>query len=167
MLIKEKILFNKEECELIINLTKINQQYWKSKDRKYNSFTLNYNSDTVWLFNKLKSLFELETEIEILKLKPQIHFHRYVKGDWFDKHNDIRENRVYAVGVLLNDNFDGGDFNLYNPNIQTLNKIIGNTYIFDVRIDHEITPILDGERYSLLWFLQKEHINFKTTKSLI
>ena len=45
-----------------------------------------------------------------------------------------------------------------------LNKKIGNTYIFDVRIDHEITPILDGERYSLLWFLQNEHIKIETNK---
>ena len=65
---------------------------------------------------------------------------------------------------MLNGNFDGGDFKLYNPNEYILNKKIGNTYIFDVRIDHEITPILDGERYSLLWFLQNEHIKIEINK---
>ena len=69
---------------------------------------------------------------------------------------------MFAVGVLLNDDFEGGDFKLYNPNDYTLNKLIGNTYIFDTRIDHEITPILNGERYSLLWFLQKDHLTKKT-----
>jgi predicted 2-oxoglutarate/Fe(II)-dependent dioxygenase YbiX len=66
--------------------------------------------------------------------------------------------------VLLNDNFEGGDFNLYNQNKVTLNKMLGNTYIFDVKIEHEITPILKGERYSLLWFLQNEHIKMEINK---
>ena len=68
------------------------------------------------------------------------------------------------MGVLLNDNFSGGDFKLYNPNEIIVDKVVGNTYIFDVRIDHEITSILDGDRYSLLWFLQYEHIKIKTNK---
>ena len=66
--------------------------------------------------------------------------------------------------ILLNDNFSGGDFKLYNPNEIIVDKVVGNTYIFDVRIDHEITSILDGDRYSLLWFLQYEHIKIKTNK---
>ena len=162
MLIKQKVLFSQEECELIIKLSKINHQEWKSKDRSYNSLVLNYNENTVWLFDKLKIFFELETQINIFKLKPYIHFHKYISGDWFGRHNDIRGARIYAAGVLLNDSFEGGDFKLYNPNEIILNKVIGNTYIFDVRIDHEITPILKGERYSLLWFLQNEHIKTPT-----
>ena len=102
----------------------------------------------------MKDFVERETNIEIRTIKKTIHFHKFTKGDWFGKHNDVRDNRLYAVGVLLNDDFSGGDFKLYNPNEIILNKVIGNTYLFDVRIDHEITPILDGERYSLLWFLE-------------
>ena len=116
------------------------------------------------LFDKLKKFFEEQTNIQIKKDKEVIHLHKFVKGDWFGKHNDIRENRLYAVGVLLNNNFEGGDFKLYNPNEIILDKVIGNTYIFDVTINHEITPILDGERYSLLWFLQNEHIKIETNK---
>jgi hypothetical protein len=167
MLIKQKILFTKEECELIINLSKINNQNWKSKDRKYDSHTIEHMVETDWLFKKLKIFFETETNIDVLKIKKQIHFHKFENGDWFSRHNDIRDGRLYAIGVLLNNTFEGGDFKLYNSEEQTLNKVIGNAYIFDVRIDHEITPILNGERYSLLWFLQKDHINFKTDKSLI
>ena len=33
-----------------------------------------------------------------------------------------------------------------------LDKVIGNTYVFDVKIEHEITTIFEGERHSLLWF---------------
>ena len=67
---------------------------------------------------------------------------------------------------MLNDNFNGGDFKLYNPDEVKLDKVTGNSYIFDVKIDHEITHILEGERYSLLWFLQQEHIKSKINKLL-
>ena len=164
MLIKQKHLFSKEECEFVLNLVKSNLQNWNFKDRNFNSEAINYSLETKWLFDKLKDFVERETKIEIKKIKKQIHFHKFIKGDWFGKHNDVRDNRLYAVGVLLNDDFSGGDFKLYNPNEIILNKVIGNTYLFDVRIDHEITPILDGERYSLLWFLENEHIKIEINK---
>ena len=164
MILKEKILFSKEECESIISYNNARITNWKMNDRKYNSQSINYSLQTNWLFDKLKKFVEENTDVKINTIKETIHFHKFAKDDWFGKHNDIRENRLYAVGVLLNGNFDGGDFKLYNPNEYILNKKIGNTYIFDVRIDHEITPILDGERYSLLWFLQNEHIKIETNK---
>jgi hypothetical protein len=163
MLVKQKILFNKEECDSIIINNNENKNY-NFKDRKYISQSINYLIETEWLFDKLKKFVETETNIQFKKIKKQIHFHTFIKGDWFGKHDDIRDGRVYAIGVLLNDNFSGGDFKLYNENETILNKVVGNTYIFDVRIEHEITPILEGERYSLLWFLQNEHIKIKTNK---
>ena len=164
MLIKEIPLFNKKECGLIRNLIKPNPQNWNFKDRKYNSQPINYSLETQWLFDKLKKFVETKTEIKFRSIKKQIHFHKFTKGDWFGKHNDVSDKRLYAVGVLLNDDFEGGDFKLYNPNEIILDKLIGNTYVFDVRLTHEITPILDGERYSLLWFLQQEHIKFDINK---
>lgn len=158
MLLREKILFTNEECEAILSYNDTYITNWKKSDRKYNSQPINYSLESEWLFNKLKQFVETNTDIKIKKIKETIHFHKFIKGDWFGKHDDVRENRLYAVGVLLNDKFEGGEFNLYNPTKTPLNKIIGNTYLFDVRIEHEITPILDGERCSLLWFLQKEHI---------
>lgn len=166
MLVKQKVLFSKQECEFVLNLVKSNLQNWNSKDRKYNSQPINYSLKTNWLFDKLKKFVEENTDIKIKTIKETIHFHKFTKDDWFGKHNDDRDNRLYAIGVLLNDNFKGGDFKLYNPIEQTLNKVVGNTYLFDVRIEHEITPILDGERFSLLWFLQKENIKFDINKLL-
>jgi hypothetical protein len=162
MILIQKILFNQQECQSIIDITKLKKQNWNYKDRIYESMSIEYNENTIWLFDKLKDFVEKETNIKIGIIKKTMHFHRFVKGDWFGKHNDIRNNRLYAVGVLLNDDFEGGDFKLYNPNEITLDKVIGNTYLFDVKIDHEITSILEGERYSLLWFLQNEHIKIPT-----
>jgi len=164
MILKEKILFSKEECQSIISYNDTYITNWVMDDRKYNSQPINYSLDTKWLFDKLKTFFEEELNIQIKKNKEVIHFHKFIKGDWFGRHNDIIENRLSSVGVLLNNDFEGGDFKLYNPNEIILNKVIGNTYIFDVKINHEITPILNGERYSLLWFLQNEHLEVKIDK---
>ena len=164
MTINQNISFSKEECESIILYNDTHITNWRMGDRKYNSQPINYSLDTKWLFDKLKDFVEKETNIEIRTIKKTIHFHKFTKGDWFGKHNDIRDDRVFAVGVLLNDGFDGGNFKLYDSNETIINKLTGNTYIFDVKIDHEITPILEGERYSLLWFLEKEHIKQQTNK---
>jgi hypothetical protein len=164
MILKEKILFSKEECESIVWNVNERIANFDIENRKYHSQPIKYSSNIQWLFDRLKIYFEKETGLQIIKNKEVIHFHKFVKSNWFGKHNDIRENRLYAVGVLLNDTFEGGDFKLYNPNEIILNKVIGNTYLFDVRIYHEITPILEGERYSLLWFLEKEHIKIETNK---
>ena len=162
MFLKEEILFTKEECDNIIWNVNESIANFDMSNRKYYSQSINYSLETKWLFDKLKYFFESETGLEIIKNKEEIHFHKFVKVNWFDKHNDIRDNRLYAVGVLLNDNFEGGDFKLYNQNEIILDKVIGNAYIFDVRIDHEITPILDGERFSLLWFLQNTNVKIPT-----
>jgi hypothetical protein len=166
MILKEEILFSKEECQSIICGETGNITEWDISNRKYRSSLIEYSEYTKWIFDKLKCFFEIETGIKITNEKNKIHFHRFVEGDWFGKHNDIREGRLYAVGVLLNNDFNGGDFKLYNPNEYILKKESGNAYIFDVRIEHEVFPILDGERYSLLWFLQNEHIKLEINKLL-
>jgi hypothetical protein len=158
MILKEKNIFTKDECNLILSYVDSNYTNWNMKDRNFKSLSIDYNQTNKWIFEKLKDFFETETNIKIVNLKKQIHFHRFIKGDWFSKHNDARDRRLYGVGVLLNDDFIGGDFKLYNLEEYILDKTVGNSYIFDVNIEHEITNILDGERYSLLWFLQNTDI---------
>jgi len=102
MTLIQKILFNTQECKSIINITKSKKQNWEYKDRIYQSMSIIYNENTTWLFDKLKDFVENETNIKIVKIKKEIHFHKFTKGNWFGKHNDIRNNRLYAVGVLLN-----------------------------------------------------------------
>jgi hypothetical protein len=157
-MIKQNVIFTKDECEKIINFKKINYTDWNEKDRKYISYSILYSDETRWLFDKLKNYFENNTNEKIKNLKKDIHFHIFQKGCKFDIHNDRRESRLYGVGVILNDNFDGGDFKFYNDTDITLNKIQGNTYIFNSDTNHEITEILFGERKSILWFIQRENI---------
>ena len=158
MLISQKVLFSKEECDLIINQKKTNHQNWTKNSRNYKSSTIVFNNETYWIFERLKTFFEEVTGNNIIKLKEEIHFHIFNVDGWFGIHNDARDSRLFSVGVLLNNNFNGGDFKLYNPNEIIINKISGNSYIFDVSISHEVTPIMNGIRYSLIWFINNDNI---------
>ena len=164
MILVEKILFTNDECKLIINSYKNNKQIWNYSDRNYESETINYTEETKWIFDKLKSFFENQTNIKIINLNKVIHFHKFINGDKFKRHTDDRDDRVYSIGVLLNNDFEGGDFKLYDTGEYSLDKKTGNSYIFNVNLEHEITPILNGERYSLIWFLQYNNIENVTTK---
>ena len=160
-MIYQKVLFTKDECKTIINLNKSKNQSWEHNDRLYESLLIQYNSETMWLFDRLKSFFEEITEIKMTNLKKDIHYHIFKTSSYFGLHSDDLENRMYSVGVLLNDNFEGGDFILYDKDGLTLNKTIGNTYIFDVSIKHEVTKIMDGERYSIIWFIKNDNIKIE------
>lgn len=164
MIIEQKKLFNHEECEEIIYLSKINPQKWNSSDRKYNSSTIVYNEHSKWIYDKLKNFFEETSNQVLITLKKEIHFHTFDENDKFDLHNDALDRRIFSVGVLLNDDFVGGDFNLYVPSKITLDKVKGNCYIFDASISHEITPILSGIRNSLIWFIQDNHVKISPKK---
>ena len=55
MILKEKILFSKEECESIVSYNNTHITNWMMGDRKYNSQPIDYSLETIWLFNKLKT----------------------------------------------------------------------------------------------------------------
>lgn len=160
----QEVLFTKDECDSIISLAKANFQTWENVDREYKSASIRLDENTTWIFERLKTFFENHTKHPIIKLKEEIHFHIFKVDDWFGIHNDARDNRLFSVGVLLNDNFTGGDFKLYTSGELILNKNVGNAYIFNVNVPHEITPIKLGTRYSLIWFIQNYNIKTKSNK---
>ena len=160
-MIHQTILFTNDECKIIIDLNKNNSQTWEHKNRLYNSLLIQYTTDTHWIFDRLKLFFEDTTKIQMPNLNKDIHYHIFKKDNYFGLHSDNLENIMYSLGVLLNDNFEGGDFILYDKNTLTLNKTIGNAYLFDVSIKHEVTKIMDGERYSIIWFIKNDNIKIE------
>jgi hypothetical protein len=166
-MIHQKVLFTEDECKNIINLNKNKSQSWEDSDRLYESLLIQYNSETMWLFDRLKSFFEDITKIKMTNLKKDIHYHIFKTNSYFGLHSDDLGNRMYSVGVLLNNNFVGGDFVLYDKDGLILNKTAGNTYIFDVSIKHEITKIMDGERYSIIWFIKNDNIKIEKCQKVI
>jgi len=164
MLLTQKILFSKEECDLIIKDYKKSERSWSKSDRRYQSCSITYSDDSKWIFSRFSEFFESVSGFEVKKLKREIHFHNFTSGDWFGKHDDNKSGRLYAVGCLLSEDFDGGDFIFYNPFENLVLKSVGNSYIFDVRIPHEVKQITKGTRYSLLWFLEGEHLKLIENK---
>lgn len=160
-MIIEKKIFTEDECTRIIKLVKKNSQNWDFDDRRYKSMLITHDEDSEWVFGRLTEFFEEATNYKIIELKKELHFHKYDENDWFGKHNDTRDRRLFSVGVLLNSDFEGGDFKIYTPQEVILGKNVGNTYIFNVTYEHEITKITQGIRYSLIWFIQDNNIKMK------
>ena len=165
------IKFTKNECEKIINFSntieKKHSSYYFSNTDKINYFVWNIyrNVDTEWIFNKIESFFTYKTGIKIKKELNIIHLHNYKKGQSFAKHADTGyKTQIHNVGVCLNDNYEGGEFILHNPEF-FLPKNTGEIYTFPSARFHEVKEILNGERWSIIGFLHIE--NIEINKNLI
>lgn len=163
--------FNKEECEKIINLR------FEYEEVLHKDFLGSYGSDfnnvsyrvwniireekTQWIFDRIYKYFTESTGIEIKKELFQCHIHNYVKGEKFLRHADTTyPTQIYNIGVCLNDNYDGGEFILYEPDL-VLPKKQGEIYTFESRREHEVKEILNGERWSIICFLHNENVKYK------
>lgn len=160
MVIQEKI-FSIEECIQILKIKKEDSRKWKSLDRNYNSESISLSKKTEWIFDRIKTFFEKNTLHTLLNLNPIIHFHTYdVNGD-FKKHNDFINGRLYILGVILNVDYDGGELIVYDDiDVCKIKKEIGNTFLFETKLNHEVTHIESGIRYTIIWFIHDKEIFF-------
>ena len=172
-----KISFSKEECDYIINLSKelykINQFDKPDHMSKDKTFKVNYdvwlikrNEKTQWMFDKIHTYFTNKTNLKIKKELDKIYIHKYIEGQQFSKHADTYyKTQIHNVGVCLNNDYDGGEFVLYNPE-EPLPKETGNIYTFPSQRIHEVKKIIKGERWSIIGFLHIDNLDFQK-KSLI
>ena len=169
---KQTVLFTEQECDLILKtyIDKPIDDIENNNTRKYQSKNIDYNSDK-WVLDRFINWVENELNIkiewEIAKTK-EFYLQSYTTGDVFKKHNDSRHNRVYACGLLLNDTFKGGEFIVYTPNDEMIqfNNVIGNCYLFESNLFHEVTEIIEGNRSVVLLFFRNSQIIFKRNKLL-
>jgi hypothetical protein len=180
MLIKEKILFSKEECQSILqNINKWDDTIISVKlDSKFSklggvmkSFNAIFDDDSMWIknrlldwINELDGIFEIDTNTEL-----RAYYRKYVKGDYFVKHNDHVDggiNQMYTIGIMLHSSPDliGGDLKFYsNESVIGIDFKIGNVYIFNSGIPHSVDLIELGERITLMIFVGGRHLQ-KNTK---
>jgi hypothetical protein len=173
----EKILFSKEECHNIISLSKELGQVNpfgkhdyisknKNLDVNYKVWVIDRNNKTQWIFDKMFLYFTNKTNIKIKKELDKIYIHKYIKGQKFEKHADTYyKTQIHNIGVCLNDDYDGGEFVLYNPE-EPLPKEVGTIYTFPSVRFHEVKEILKGERWSIIGFLHIDNLDF-SKKSII
>jgi len=91
-----------------------------------------------------------------------VQLSQYNIGQFYNKHVDFNGNpetkshtRKLSMSVQLSDNnYEGGDLIIYYSGEKYIApKSRGTVIVFDSKLTHEVTPIIKGERYSLVkWF---------------
>ena len=170
MLIKQKLLFSREECKSILQTVntwddtiisvKLDSTFTK-KGGVMKSLNAIFDSNTIWIkdrilnwINQLDGVFEIDTNKDL-----RAYYRKYVKGDYFVKHNDHVDggiNQIYTIGIMLycSDDLLGGGLKFYsNDDIIDVDFKIGNVYIFDSSIPHSVDLIELGERITLMIFI--------------
>jgi predicted 2-oxoglutarate/Fe(II)-dependent dioxygenase YbiX len=169
---------SKTECETIINMGCDNwlpslseKGIILEKYRKSKHISPNIHKGE-WLYDITKRCFlkhNIEITADVLK---EVQILKYEVGDYIVKHHDTMGydtngdtlNRYYALNIILNDDFEGGDFLYYDTNnnpIKIENKS-GIGLIFRTNILHEVKPVLKGVRYSFSVFIHPTDFKMKT-----
>jgi hypothetical protein len=171
-ILNQKILFTKEECDSIIN-TYTNLPITGTGGASFQKYVyrdVNYETHG-WVVDRFVKWVESETNCKIdwfSSLHREFYFQTYILGDRFLKHNDNNHDRLYSVGLLLNDEFSGGTFIVdINKNESVLfdNKI-GNCYFFEAKHEHELMEITNGIRHVILVFFKKQQVKLNMNKLL-
>jgi PKHD-type hydroxylase len=127
---------------VIVNLqTRITDVIWKESMSVIGCVAKTYidyaNKQADWNFN-----------IDFIE---QIQLGKYEKCGHYDWHTDSSRNKVLrklSFSALLNDpkDFEGGDFEI--KNIGKIKMEQGSILVFPSYIEHRVTPIISGVRYS-------------------
>lgn len=184
MILQQKILFSKEECESILK----NVEKWYNdiisvrlngklteNGGVMKSFKIDWNKHNIWIkdrvINWINSLDEILYKINHNK-NLNADYRKYTKGDYFVKHDDHIYNgdrRLYTIGVMVHKSKDliGGDLKMYiNDDIINIDFNLGKVYIFDSNTPHSVDLIELGERITLMFFIVESDI-VKNIKRII
>ena len=89
---------------------------------------------------------------------------KYFEGDFLSKHTDLSDDfieRMFCVIVQLNETYDyeGGDFTYYINNTEYhMDRTIGTALIMKPEILHEVKVVENGERCSLIFWVQSNEV---------
>lgn len=166
----QEILFNKKECEEIINLTKkLDRIDGKNKyggdiktEVSFDEYRIRDNVENSWFMDRIKRAIEEKLKINLNFIDNDAHILSYGVNDGFTKHIDFNSSdndpRIYTFGLLLNTEYEGGDFIMYDKEKTIFNKVVGNSYLFETTIPHEVEKIINGVRYTLIIHIKKSEI---------
>ena len=132
-----------------INTLKIDQKSWDFNDRNYVSFQLEKKNENVFIENKYKAFFEENLPYEIGKF-PTIYYHIFDKGSFFSKHNDKMHSRVFGIGTILNDDYEGGDLIMWEDT--SFKFKTGDIMIFPSSFlyPHMVSDVIKGDRFTMV-----------------
>lgn len=162
-----------EECDYI--LSKYKNEIVLSNAQVSNGDYKSRKSSVGWidelngvnnrLIDLLKTLYNING-MEVTGLGP-FQFTEYKVGDYFDWHSDrsgeLYRDRFVSTIIQLNDNYNGGLLEI-KDNENTLIPIEqkkGNLFVFDSGMIHRVTPVINGQRYSLVNWVSLNKTNLK------
>jgi predicted 2-oxoglutarate/Fe(II)-dependent dioxygenase YbiX len=161
-------IVDKNEIEFIETLY-LDLFYFKKRDRSYEVKIV--ETDLI-IPIKLKLLKWVESKLN-LKLNSydqKIMIMRYNENDYFLRHTDDDyawgKNRYLVTGFHLNDDYEGGDYIVYNP-YYLIEKEIGVPYVFESKTEHEVKKVTKGTRRSVIMFINHEDVIVKEKNNLI
>lgn len=158
------IKFSNKECEgFIIQSEQKNDWLRNTKLKKYSYYTTSLvlnEEQEIKIKKYCKDYLNLDVENVSLGIL------KYIPNDFFARHKDkvegleFNHDFLYNINMRLNDNYDGGDFYLDD---KLYNKSIGEIYHYSSDVYHEVTEVLDGIRYSALFYIRQRDLKRKTT----
>ena len=168
-----KLLSDNECIEIVDFLEK--REDWSLKihldenEEIYAHYYMRVFTELEFVKNKFKNFIESEFSFKVhevniyaLKYYPNFKFGRH-----FDRAYNKESNKdfVYNINVVLNDDFEGGEFWLDDKLLEGNTR--GMVYYYDSTQWHEVKPIVSGTRYSMLYYVRERDFVNKQTKSLL
>lgn len=171
-MLNQEVILTSDECQSIIDM---NQGFSRggysisSSNKLYSSHNTSYQSriETSEAINQL--LLPKLSKYDIKSLPPQFNLLKYEVGHQFKKHKDISErnkHRVKTLIIQLSDGYKGGELIIWDKEERICNKEKGNMILFPSKLLHEARPVLEGIRYSMVYFLRVENFG-EVHKSII
>jgi Rps23 Pro-64 3,4-dihydroxylase Tpa1-like proline 4-hydroxylase len=178
-------LLTKYECDLILNFStenlKLNPAGLVGEDkpnydtRKSNVVFYPYYQKFPFILEKISKLINENIDVKGFDLdykNSEFQFTEYKTGDFFGWHRDITGNeitqykRYCSLVIQLNDEYEDGNLEvkLSDDSIMTVEKGIGNVIVFLSNMEHRVTSVKEGNRYTLVnWVGLKERASYKKT----
>jgi PKHD-type hydroxylase len=170
-----------EECESILNYSLCNLELKRGQVKIDDEFKVDLHRESNITFDQYLQFPYLMDRIHTLvsdtiKIKgfnidfdnKKFQFTEYKSGDYYDWHTDILDDsinrRFYSIVIRLNDNYTGGELEL--KDYKSIKSNTGTLYMFPSDMNHRVTIITSGIRYSLVMWLNLTPIK-SYSKSLI
>ncbi len=170
MFLGQSVIISSEESQNLISYAQplleesklgsaANYSQAKSKNQKRRSYHImrKVSPHHITFFDKLSesvskySNFILKDNIPI-----KTNIIKYPTGGFLYKHDDTYHEGLRLVGVgNLNEGYEGGIFKTDEKN---LNLGTGNVAWFLPNLQHEVTEVLKGERWSIVFWLFNENL---------
>jgi len=168
----QEIILTPEECDSIIRMNNgFKRSGVASLHNTYeNSYRTSSESPTKTTDGMRLLLLPKLSKYNIISLPNYFNILKYDIGQEFKKHKDIGLNsstnqRYKTLIIQLSDNYKGGEFIVFDDEEIVCDTTIGNMILFPSKLFHQAKPVLEGVRYSMVYFLKKH--NFKIKESII